>query len=392
MYIGTIAGRLYAINTNGTIKWWISLGSGWASSPAIDNDGIIYCPVSDSYRLAAVFPNGTIKWYFHAQSYIFTDPTISDDGTIYIGSNDGYLYALNPNGTMRWKFYGGGTKGVASASIADDGTIYVGSTGGYLYSLAPNGTLNWKVYTGWIGGSTPAIAADGTIYVGDQTHYRLYSIAPNGTFNWAFQTGNDIMSSPAIDAHGTIYCASCDGNLYALNKNGSLRWAFHAHGDIQSSPVIAEDGTIYISGSFAGSGSTPDYSYLYALGTMNDTQPTLPTITGDATGHVRRTYDYTITATDPDNDTLQYYVDWGDGTFTNWTTPSPSGHPITQSHTWKKRGTYTVKVKARDQYLWETDWANLTVKMPYQPPRFPILHWLLDRFPNAFLLLHTIFG
>ncbi len=201
------------------------------------------------------------------------------------------------------------------------------------------------------------------------------------------------MSSSAIDSHGNIYCSSGDGNLYAFNKNGSLRWTFPvANLGIESSPVIAADGTIYISGRFEPSGSNPSHSLLYALGSINDTQPTVPTITGTENGHVRRTYEYTITATDLDNDTLSYYVDWGDGTTTNWTGPTPSGQSIIQSHTWHKRGTYTVKAKARDQYLWETDWATLTIKMPYEPPRFPILHWLLNRFPDAFPLLHKLLG
>jgi len=392
IYIGTDAGRLYAICPNGTIHWWISLGSGWAfSSPAIDNNGTIYCAVSDSYRLAAVNPNGTIKWYFYAQSYIYCDPAIGEDGTIIIGSNDGNLYALNPNGTLRWRFYGGGPKGIGTYSIADDGTIYAGGTEGYLYALRPNGTLKWEVSTGWIGGSTPAIADDGTIYVGDQDFHRLYSIAPNGTINWFYKTADDIISSPLIDAKGTIYCGSWDNNLYAINKNGTLRWIFTAADEgIDSSAVIADDGTIYISGLFAGTSSTPDYAYLFALGSMNDTQPITPSITGDQNGHVRRTYDYTIVSTDPDNDTLSYYIDWGDGKTTNWTTPTPSGQPITKSHTWLIRGSYDVKVKARDEHLRESDWGTLHVTMPCQPPRFPILHWLLDHFPNAFPLLRRL--
>ena len=394
IYIGTDEGILYAININGTIKWGISIGDGWAySSPAIDDNGTIYCASVNSQKLAAVFPNGTIKWFFNAQNLIYCSPSIGKDGTVYIGSNDGYLYAIHPNGTLKWKYYGGGPKGIGSASIAKDGTIYTGGTSGYLYALYPNGTLKWKVLTGWIGQSTPAIAEDGTIYVCDLDYCRLYSIATNGTVNWYYHVGDDILTSPAIDSQGVIYFASYDNYLYAVNKNGTLRWRFQAASQgIESSPVIASDGTIYISGNYPPSGYTPPYSYLYAIGTINDTKPATPSITGDENGHVRSKYDYTILSTDPDNDNISYYIDWGDGKSTDWTTPTPSGQAITLSHTWQKKGTYTVKTKARDEHLMESDWGSLSVTMPlsYEPPHFRFFDWLFERFPNAFPILHRL--
>ncbi len=389
IYTGSMRGYLYAIMPNGTEKWKTDIGATY-SSPVIGTGGIIYIGDTDNGYLHAIAPNGTTIWKYQTNAWIYSSSAIGDDGTIYIGSNDRFLYAINPNGTLQWKFSTGDY--VQSApSIDTNGNIYFGSWDGYLYSLNPNGTLRWKHYVGTTE-VTPAIALDGTIYIGDLDYCRLYSFTPNGTLNWYFEAQGHIYSSPSIDANGAIYFGSYNHDLYALNKNGTLRWTFHvADEGIKSSPVIVEDGTIYISGEFPPSGSIPPYSFLYALGSINDTRPTLPSIVGNQTGHVRRTYTYTITATDPDNNTLSYYIDWGDGTTTNWTSPTPSGQSIIQSHTWHKRGTYTIKVKARDQYLWETDWANLTVKMPYQPPQFPLIHWFLNRFPNAFPLLHRIF-
>jgi outer membrane protein assembly factor BamB len=397
IYIGSDSGNLYAINANGTIKWWIHIGASWAySSPAIDKNGTVYCASVESHRLAAVFPNGTLKWFFNAESYIYCSPAIGDDGTIYIGSNDGYLYAIYPYGTMKWRYYAGGQEGIVSApSIADDGTIYAGGTSGYLYALDPNGTLKWELYTGWIGMAYPAIAEDGTVYVGDQDYHRLYSVAPNGTVNWYYHVGDDILDSPAIDSRGVIYFASYDNYLYAVDKNGTLRWRFATASEgTKSSPVIAADGTIYISGDYPGPPSGPPYSYLHAIGTINDTKPETPSITGDENGHARRKHDYTIVSTDPDNDNISYYIDWGDGKTTDWTTPTPSGQAITLSHTWLKQGSYVVKVKARDGHGMESDWGTLSVTMPfsYELPHFRFLDWLFEQFPNAFSILRHLFG
>ena len=393
IYCGSNHGTLYAINSNGTQKWEVHIGAGWAfSSPLIDENNMIYCASTDSHVLSAVYPNGTIKWNFYAEDRIYCSPALDENGIIYIGSNDGYLYSVLPNGTMNWKYYCGGRLGVAEVSIGDNGMIYCGATSGYLYALYSNGTLQWKVKTGWIGGSCPAIANDGTIYVGDQDYQRIYAIAPNGTIKWFFQTQDDVLSSPAIDKNGIIYGCSYDGYIYAINPNGSLKWKFEAGKEgIESSPIIGEDGTIYIAGIFPPSGTQPSYSLLHAIQVINDTAPSTPTITGTEDGKVRHKYDYTIVSTDPEEDNISYYIDWGAGKTTDWIGPYDSGEEIIQSHTWLIRGTYEVKVKARDGHGMESDWGTLTIIMPYEP-QFPFIQWLLERFPNAFPILRYLLG
>jgi hypothetical protein len=93
-----------------------------------------------------------------------------------------------------------------------------------------------------------------------------------------------------------------------------------------------------------------------------NTAPEAPTINGEARGTPGTEYEYTITTTDAEEDTLYYYIDWGDGTNSGWIGPYDSGEEITVEHTWEEEGTYTVRVKARDSE--ESDWGTLTVKMP----------------------------
>lgn len=75
------------------------------SSPAIGSDGTIYIG-SDDGRLYAINSNGTLKWQYTTGTgnYIDTSPAISSDGTIYIGSVDNNLYAINLDGTLKWKW------------------------------------------------------------------------------------------------------------------------------------------------------------------------------------------------------------------------------------------------------------------------------------------------
>jgi outer membrane protein assembly factor BamB len=391
IYVGANDGCLYAIYKNGTIKWNIPIGDGWvSSSPVIGNDGTIYIASVNSNRLCAVNPNGTIKWYFITTFYIYSSPAIDNEGIIYFGSHDTYIYALYPNGTLKWRYKtNDAIKG--SPSVGDDGTIYICSWDNYLYAIASNGTLKWKFSTGDATETSPSIASDGTIYIGSYNG-KIFSINPIGLENWHFQTGNVILSSPAIDIYGTIYCGSYDGNLYALNPDGTLRWKFDAGDSIESSVAIGADGTIYIAGQFEPSEGNSSYTYLYALGSIDNQPPYTPTINGPLIGKTGQKHEFNIEATDPEGNDLSYYVDWGDGTNTGWMGPYPSGQEQTINHTWDKKGTYIILVKAKDNYSQESEWGTLSVRMPYEPPHFQFFEWLLERFPNAFPILRYLLG
>ena len=65
-------------------KWKFWMDGHVISSPAIDNDGIIYIGSSSEYCLFAIYPNGTEKWRFETGDYIHSSPAISSDGTIYV--------------------------------------------------------------------------------------------------------------------------------------------------------------------------------------------------------------------------------------------------------------------------------------------------------------------
>jgi hypothetical protein len=132
-------------------------------------------------------------------------------------------------------------------------------------------------------------------------------------------------------------------------------------------------------------------SNYYAMG---NTKPNAPTITGDTSGKIKQPHTYNLTATDPDGFNVSYFVDWGDNTTTDWTTFTPSGVTIQLTHTWTKKGDYTIKCKVKDRALNESAWTTLAVKMPYSNiiPRTPFLERLFERFPNAFPILQYLLG
>lgn len=92
-------------------------------------------------------------------------------------------------------------------------------------------------------------------------------------------------------------------------------------------------------------------------------EPIRPVIDGVHGIHVpEHDYDYDIVTTDPDNDDVFYYIDWGDGTFEDWDGPYLSGVNITKTHSWPKvTKLYEIKAKAKDIYGDESDWGSMYV-------------------------------
>ena len=75
--------------------------------------------------------------------------------------------------------------------------------------------------------------------------------------------------------------------------------------------------------------------------------PTTPIIDGTKTGNKTVEYTYTTVSTDPENDTIRYFFEWGDGTIIT-SDFLASGTAYSTTHTWTDSGVYTVSVYAED--------------------------------------------
>ncbi|MCU0850416.1 MAG: C25 family cysteine peptidase [Candidatus Thermoplasmatota archaeon] len=126
----------------------------------------------------------------------------------------------------------------------------------------------------------------------------------------------------------------------------------------------------------------------------DNTPPTVPEVTGPAEGKPGNPYLFNMVSTDAQDQTIYYFVDWGDGTTTDWLGPYLSGTQIHQTHSWADEGSYTVKVKAKDSMNSESDWGELTVAMPteYKFTLLGFIQQLLGMFPNLFPILRHLVG
>ena len=84
--------------------------------------------------------------------------------------------------------------------------------------------------------------------------------------------------------------------------------------------------------------------------------PSAPT--GPDSGNPGTSYSFTATTTDPNEDQISFQFDWGDGIHSNWSTFVDSGSSVTMSHSWSDKGSYYVRVRAKNSYSDTSDWSS----------------------------------
>jgi outer membrane protein assembly factor BamB len=273
-------GQVLALTSTGKLLWRFVTGGAVKSSPAVGTDGTTYVGADDG-NLYAIGTDGRLKWAFPGQPEIRTgfsiviagpirsSPRIGPDGTIYVGADNGAVYALLPaeraeEGGLKagnWPFHTGphnllfveappllitlGPAVRSSPAIGQDGTIYIGADDGNLYAIAPDGTERWRFHTGGEIHSSPDIGEDGKIYFGSSDGY-LYALNPDGKEHCRLRTGGSIHSSPRVykdDQEGTlVFVGSDDGRLYIFAINAACRTllTYSTEGPVRTKPAVRE--------------------------------------------------------------------------------------------------------------------------------------------------------
>lgn len=117
--------------------------------------------------------------------------------------------------------------------------------------------------------------------------------------------------------------------------------------------------------------------------------------TGPESGNISTDYKYSCRKiNDPDGDKTTYLFDWGDGTTSHWLTPYMTSI-VSAYHNYTERGTYEIRVKARDIYGRESEWSDpLIVSMPKNRiiTINPLLLQFLESHPHLFPLLRFFLG
>ena len=89
--------------------------------------------------------------------------------------------------------------------------------------------------------------------------------------------------------------------------------------------------------------------------------PTTPVLTGELICNKKTPYIYTVVSTDPDNDTISYTLDWGDGSEISTTTFFANNTPVTLNHIWDDAGIFTIKLFSKDPQETLSNSEDITV-------------------------------
>lgn len=134
----------------------------------------------------------------------------------------------------------------------------------------------------------------------------------------------------------------------------------------------------------------------FQLTTLDNTPPLSPIIYGPTNGFPFLSYSFRFSSTDLEGDEISYYIEWGDGKVTDWTTYVPSGSPgYSESHSWKGLGKFIIKAKAKDNEGLESSWTEHTISIPRNRAINTPFHWLqnfLHFHPNLFPIIRQLLG
>jgi outer membrane protein assembly factor BamB len=277
--IGCSNDSVYALNSDGTVKWADSVGGQVWATGALGADGTAYFQTADSMVLA-LRSDGTIAWTFPSGGGN-SAPVVGTDGTVYVVNLDGTVYAIDPDsGSQKWTYPLNAPSVQAPAINQSLNRLYVVSDAGALQAidLATGGGGAFYPSAGQ-DASGPVVGPDGSVFISGGGV--LTKLSPDLDKLWTFTPPlSGVLSTPALTVDGYIYVLAVPGkkrlalqgtdSLYAVNPDGTQRWACGLGEGLSdpeyplSAPKIDASGFIYVGDGFqawcVGGVSTPAQS------------------------------------------------------------------------------------------------------------------------------------
>ncbi|MBS0664428.1 MAG: PQQ-binding-like beta-propeller repeat protein [Verrucomicrobia bacterium] len=257
IYIGTSAGRVYAVRARDGRPLW-----SWDGGHAIDGAAVVEADsvyvLDTRLELHALDRHsGVLRWTtpLHdaklAGGPVPDNPTFNHraarplvwDGTVYCGSSDGGLYAIDAaSGQVQWR-HAAGAPIYSGVGRTGTDTLMFGTMDGSVVLLdrrTRQETARFRTGGGVV--TTPVVAA-GNVIVGSRDYllhaFRLRDGAKAWTFSYWFSW---IESTPVL-VDGLIYVGASDySRVTAFDPaTGRVRWATPVHGMNWGTPLVTAD-------------------------------------------------------------------------------------------------------------------------------------------------------
>jgi len=276
VYMGERGNNLWAADSgDGAVQWkfFVTTDGDVRVSPTIGLDGTVFMGSSSlgAGRLYALNPDGTQKWLSTLGANIDNlSPALSQDGqTLYVGYGGIGVAAFDAQtGDELWRNKvsrrgPGGAAANRSVVIGADGTLYFAARDG-VFALDPNrdgtGQVLWQFEARpLIFQSCPALGADGTLYIGASGAVpTFFAINPDGTERWSYPMGprgRFLNNQAAVGANGTVY-VTFDHGLYSFTAGGDgsgvgvVNWMMGFPRRFKNGPSIGDAGDLYVVNGF----------------------------------------------------------------------------------------------------------------------------------------------
>ena len=273
-------------------------------------------------------------------------------------------------------------------------------------STDPDGYItNWTWDFG--DGSTSILQNPTHKYNDDRTYHVRFTVTDNDGLRASLSKDVVVSNIPLVaDAGGPYYGYTrtdiwFNGSAVDGEPPYYFSWDLDDDGEYDDAYGDVAHNSYDSPGVYTISLKVRDNDWQYSINTTqvtvrtNNTIPNKPSQpSGQTNGKIGQEYSYTTSTTDPDGDQVYYLWDWGDGNNSGWLGPCNSGVTINTAHNWTVKGSYSIKVKAKDTFGAESPWSDpLPITMPYSyNPLLQFLDLLFQRFPHAFPILRHLLG
>lgn len=247
LYAGSADGKVYALSTDGTLRWDFDAGSEvkalWVGKLDKDEPNRIAVGAAES-KVFLLDENGKQLWetelpYYKriAKVVYFSTADLKGDGNraLIVGSENWHHYAFDSGGQQIWKYESvhASTAGCPIDLDGDGREEYIAGTEYYWWhGVSPTGEKLWQYRTPTGPRTTSVVAGkvgDGkpTVFFGGADGY-IHSVNADGTLAWQYSTGDEITGLALSDLDGDgkpeVLAGSLSFNVVATRCDGTKLW------------------------------------------------------------------------------------------------------------------------------------------------------------------------
>lgn len=250
-------GHIYAVNSDGTLRWVVSPAGGVSGALGVlPNGNIVVGGGGGIQALSSV--NGRTLWTFPLQTPLLAGPSVGPDGNIYAADDSRWsqsvigAFILSQDGQLLWsggKYYRRGGGWTAQEIRFGGGNAYFwsdySSTGdpevlGGFNAIHQGGGLFWRVEDGV--GIFPDAMPTGNVALFRPSTIEMHDL--NGGTIWSQNLGlfgGQPQFEAVVASDGITYFTTTNAQLHAISSAGQILYS-KVIGGIVSNHIVRPDG------------------------------------------------------------------------------------------------------------------------------------------------------